>query len=389
MVHALHVVAGLDAAHGGPSYSVPKLCRSLAEIGADIDLYSVKGRDHRSNGEISGSYRERQFDWDYERVPILRALRCSSGLTTALRAAARRAEIIHDHGIWLLPNVQAGWVAARAQKPLIVSPRGMLAPKALAFSSTKKRIFWQLVQGPAIRDAACFHATSEQEYEEIRAFGLSNPVAVIPNAIDLLIPRPHAKGPADRERTVLSLGRLHPKKGVDHLIRSWAKVEGRFPDWRLRIVGPAEHSYDRVLRRLVSSLDLSRVSIEGPLYGKLKAAAYCAADVFVLPTLNENFGIAVAEALAAGTPVISTRGAPWAGLESERCGWWIDDGVGPLATALANAMAMSPEALRTMGAHGRNWMVRDFSWDRVAGEMLNVYWWLARGAKPPSTVRFS
>jgi glycosyltransferase involved in cell wall biosynthesis len=389
MVHALHIVAGLDAAHGGPSYSIPKLCRSLAEIGADIDLYSVKGRDPPFGDEINGSYRVRHFDWNYRGVPILQDLRWSSGLRTAVLAAATRAEIIHDHGIWLMPNVHAGRAAARSRKPLIVSPRGMLAPAALAFSRAKKRIFWQLVQGPAIREAACFHATTEQEYEEIRAFGLLSPVAVIPNAIDLPPACVRSAAPADRGRTVLSLGRLHPIKGLDRLIWAWAKVEGRYPDWRLRIVGPAEQSYDHTLRELVTSLGLSRVSIEGPLYGDLKTAAYRASDLFVLATLTENFGIAVAEALATETPVISTWGAPWARLESERCGWWVDHGVEPLAAALADAMAMPYEALRAMGVRGRVWMTRDFSWYQVAREMLNVYRWLARGAEPPATVRFA
>jgi glycosyltransferase involved in cell wall biosynthesis len=387
MVHALHIVAGLDAAHGGPSYSVPKLCRSLAEIGADIDLYSVQGRDPPRSDEIGNRYREHYFDCNFDHIPILRDLRWSSGLMRAACETASRAEIVHDHGIWLLPNVQAGRVAARSKRPLIVSPRGMLAPTALAFSRVKKRVFWQLVQAPAIRNAACFHATSEQEYEEIRAFGLNSPVAVIPNAIDIPPARLDAATPHDRKRTVLSLGRLHPKKGLEHLIQAWAGVEEKFPDWQLRIVGPAEQNYDRRLDGLVASLGLSRVTVEGPLYGKLKTEAYGAADLFVLASLNENFGIVVTEALATGIPVIATRGAPWAGLETERCGWWVDHGVGPLAAALANAMAMTHEALKTMGGRGRKWVARDFSWNHVAGEMLKVYRWLARGCTPPDTIR--
>ena len=116
--------------------------------------------------------------------------------------------------------------------------------------------------------------------------------------------------------------------------------------------------------------------------------AYRYADVFALPTLNENFGLTVAEALAAGTPVISTKGAPWSGLEREGCGWWIEHGIEPLAAALAHAMALPREALRAMGDKGREWMARDFSWDCVGRNMLGVYLWLARGAEPPPEIRF-
>jgi glycosyltransferase involved in cell wall biosynthesis len=122
-----------------------------------------------------------------------------------------------------------------------------------------------------------------------------------------------------------------------------------------REVGPPEAGHDDELRALAMALGLTRVSVEGPIYGDAKTTAYRDADVFVLPTLNENFGLTVAEALAAGTPAISTKGAPWNGLESEGCGWWIDHGVEPLAEALARAMALPREALKEMGDKGREW----------------------------------
>src|SRR5262249_43146950 len=134
-------------------------------------------------------------------------------------------------------------------------------------------------------------------------------------------------------------------------------------------------------------LKRQRVSIEGSVVGDAKTAAYREADLFVLPALNENFATTVAEALAAGTPVIATKGAPWHGLAREGCGWWIDHGVEPLQAVLANAMVMTREALEAMGAKGRAWMARDFSWDRVARDMLDVYRWLTLRGEPPETVR--
>jgi glycosyltransferase involved in cell wall biosynthesis len=139
---------------------------------------------------------------------------------------------------------------------------------------------------------------------------------------------------------------------------------------------------------LAMALGLTRVYVEGPIYGDAKTTAYEDADVFVLSTLNENFGLTVAEALAAGTPVISTKGAPWSGLENEGCGWWIDHGVEPLAAAMARAMVLPREVLKAMGKNGREWMARDFSWDRVAHDMLDVYLWLAGSVDPPGSVRF-
>jgi glycosyltransferase involved in cell wall biosynthesis len=226
------------------------------------------------------------------------------------------------------------------------------------------------------------------KYQEIRGFGLANPVAIIRNGIDLPEAAAPQSGAPAVERVVLSLGRIHPKKGLAGLVRAWSKVESRYPDWRLRIAGPPEFGHDNELRALAASLRLTRISIEGPIYGEAKTVAYQYADVFVLSTLNENFGLTVAEALAAGTPVISTKGAPWSGLEREGCGWWIEHGIESLAEALAHAMALPREALKAIGEKGRGWMARDFSWDCVARDMLGVYLWLARGGEPPPTIRF-
>jgi glycosyltransferase involved in cell wall biosynthesis len=262
----------------------------------------------------------------------------------------------------------------------------MLSPTALSFSRLKKRIFWHLLQKSTVARAACFHATSAQEYEEIRALGFRQPVAIVPNGIDIETMMTPAATPS-AARTLLSLGRIHPKKGLDTLLYAWAKVECVHPDWRLRIVGPSENGYDAKLKALSAELKLSRVSIEGPVYGAEKSRAYADADLFVLSTLNDNFALTVAEALAAGVPVIATKGAPWKGLAEEGCGWWVDHGTNPLASALSQSLTAPRERLAAMGEKGRAWMARDFSWNRAAGDMLSLYRWLSKTSDRPAFVR--
>jgi len=384
---AIHVIATLHPAGGGPSYSVPRLCEALAAAGTDTSLFSVTDDAVEHTDAMVNGYRDRRFTWDYESVPIVRDLRLSRELAWALRAETPAADVVHNHGIWLMPNLAAGRAAMRSGKPFVVSTRGMLAPAALAFSSSKKQMFWRLLQGAQIHSAACLHATSDQEYEELRAFGLTNPIAMIPNGMDV----PDLAKPieAPPKRLVLWLGRIHPKKGLDSLIHAWARIAPKHPDWQLRVVGPAEDAHDKELIALAGALGLSRISIEGPIYGEAKTDILRAADLFVLPSLNENFGLTVAEALAAGTPVISSKGAPWARLAEEECGWWIDHGVEPLVAAMDRAMVMPSRALKEMGAKGRAWMARDFSWDSVASDMIAVYRWLAQESDAPAVVRFS
>ncbi|MCU1625049.1 MAG: glycosyltransferase [Frankiales bacterium] len=269
---------------------------------------------------------------------------------------------------------------------MVLSPRGMLGPAALNFSSMRKSLFWRLLQARAVAAAHCLHATSESEWAEIRALGHRNPVAIIPNGVDIAATeKPQFHG----DRVLLTLGRIHPKKGLAHLIRAWAAVEAAFPDWRLRIVGPDEDGHAATLQALARELGVQRITIEDPLFDDAKLAALQGAEIFVLPTLNENFALTVAEALAAGTPVIASKGSPWQGLEARGCGWWVDVGSEPLAAALAHALAQPAPALRAMGENGRRWMAADFSWRHVAARMIEVYDWLTVGAAQPSHVRLS
>lgn len=365
----------------GPSYTVPRLCMSLAQVAVQTDLLAIGDEmDVYDRG-----FRHARFAPDWAAVPVANALRTSRRLRHELGRLSTAADVVHNHGLWLMPNVHSGWAAVKARKPLIVAPRGMLGPAALRFSRYKKRLFWHALQRHVVQSAACLHATSEQECVDIRAAGLRNPVAIVPNGVDL--PNVSTRvDHGDRMRTALYLGRLHPKKGLDLLIRAWARLERAQPNWQLRIVGPSEQGYVDKLRAIAMTEGLQRVVFDGPLFGQEKIAAYRAADVYVLPTLNENFAMTVAEALAAEVPVIASKGSPWAGLTVERCGWWIDHGVQPLSDALSDAMNRRPHELREMGARGRLWMARDFSWDPIGVKMLQVYEWLARGAHAPPFV---
>ena len=366
---------------------MPRLCAALGGTGVETMLLSVAGNQDSARCDMSeNGYFDQRFYWEFADIPIVRGLRKSSALSAALRDAVPRANVVHNHGLWLLPNIYSGLEAARSNTPLVISPRGMLRPEALRFSALKKRVFWQLLQGSVVRYAACLHATSDQEYKEIREFGLGNPTAVIPNGIDIL----QLSNESDMDlssRVVLSLGRLHPKKGLDRLLRAWANVEAVYPGWRLRIADQLKVNMRPNFGPWLQRSALRVFRLRDRTYNEAKQTAFREADLFVLPSLNKNFGITVAEALAAGTPVISTKGAPWSALEREGCGWWIDHGAEPLAMALSNAMVLPRETLKAMGAKGDLWMARDYSWNRVAKDMLMVYRWLNGDCQQPDSVR--
>lgn len=378
-VRAVHVIASVDPVYGGPSVSVPALCAAIANAGAEVSLHTVS----RRRGVKEGSFRTIEHMQAWPQAPLTQALRWSPELSRALDDAAQTADVVHNHGLWLLPNYYAARSAMGAGTPLVVSPRGMLAPAALRFSPMRKRLFWAAFQRRALADAACLHATSEQELRELRDLGFRNPIAVIPNGVAL--PPIQDRSP-NESFSVLYLGRLHPKKGLDRLFEAWARVEPVRPRWRLLVVGQDEGGHAAELRSLADRLRLQRVSVLPPVYGAERDAIYARSDLFVLPTLNENFGMTVAEALAAGTPVVTTKGAPWSALEANGCGWWIDQGVQPLASSLLHATSLPRAELAQMGQRGKRWVERAFAWDAVASDMLELYRWLAGQSARPSTV---
>ena len=368
------------ALDGGPAYSVPRLAAALEARGLGQLVLAVGSLSPPENSSIE------IFRQDFATLPGLRSLRLSSALRRSLADRAQCADLIHAHGLWLMPNVYAGWESRSAGKPLVVSPRGMLAPAALRFSRTKKRLFWQLLQRGAYSNAALWHATSNDEADDIRQFGINAPIAVIPNGIDLPIAAAnHAE--AQTGRTVLFLSRLHPKKNISVLLEAWRQISTQRPGWKLVIAGPDEGGYAAQLAAQVVRDGIERVQFPGAVYGAAKHALVQASDVFVLPTLSENFGIAVAEALAAGVPAIVSKGAPWSGLETERAGWWINHGVEPLVKTLLDATGMTAAERRAMGLRGRSWMARDFGWDGIAEKMANAYCWVLDLADRPASIR--
>lgn len=370
----IEVVPNISEEASGPSYSVPRLSASLAQLGVDVRLHVLAPAPGAEN-----SYRMHV----HPRCRLLWRLGISPAMRRALRREADEVNVIHNHSLWMMPNIYPALAARGKPCRLITSPRGTLSAWALARSSLRKRLIWLLGQGRALRDSHCFHATAENEYQEIRQAGLRGPVAIIPNGIDV---GPEVIRPERGPRRLLFLGRIHPKKGIDVLLKAWSQIEPRFPEWELRIAGRDEQQYQARMQELSTSLGLKRVSFPGPVYGEKKAEEFRNAQLFVLPTHSENFGIAVAEALSWGLPAIVTKGAPWAGLEEKGCGWWIEQGVAPLVESLVSALALSPRQLGEKGQRGRLWIEQDFSWERVGRMMYETYNWLLGGGPSPSWV---
>lgn len=339
---AFHTLDSLDPATGGPARTVPALCTHLQAARPTSSIRIVT--DVKSFSSLIGG---------------------SENL------------LLHDHGQWLPINRASAAVARRLGIPRIVTPRGMLSPWALRHKRWKKRIAWATFARRDLVQAKVLHATSQLELNELRAIGVRQPIAMIPNGVDsahlVYSARHHPTRPY-----VLFLSRVHRKKGVQELLDVWASLSPA--NWDLVIAGPDEEG---ILTRARLPADVRYV---GPVDGEDKQRLMQQASLFILPTYSENFGVVVAESLMAGVPVITTHGAPWECLQSERCGWWISMQPDLLRDTLATAMGTPPDELRAMGLRGRAYVNQQFSWPEIARQMIEVYEWVLGGGPPPACV---
>ena len=292
--------------------------------------------------------------------------------------------LFHIHGLWTPFEVHCARLARQHGAKLVFSPHGMLEPWAFRHKAVKKWLAWHIYQRKLLAQADLLLVNSYQEYQGVRARGLSNPVAVIPNAVDLeglLLKLPRR---VNERRRVLFLSRIAPVKGLDDLLEAWSRLPAGHL-FELCIAGAADPGSDylRKMQEKAASLGLNdSVRFVGPLHGPEKWAAYQQADLFVLPSRGENFGIVVAEAMMAGLPVITTDATPWEVLHEQGMGWVVSNSVQSLAAALSEALTLAPQELLAMGALARDYAQR-FSWQEVAGLYQRTYQWLLQQAVPP------
>ena len=341
---------------------------------------------------------------DVENLPIhqdlsVNALPARSGLLgQAIRPGAATAltkmseadglDIVHQHGVWLdIFRDTAKWTR-RANVDLIVSPHGMLEPWALNHKKWKKKLAWTLYQKSDLQHAKAFHACSEQEAQNIRKLGFKQPIAVIPNGVQLPELTPDtlkSKNQKPKVRTALFLSRISSKKGLPMLLDAWKTLAPA--GWQLVIAGNDYDGYLSVIERKILELELSDVcELVGPLFGEAKEAAFRNADLFVLPSHSENFGIVVTEALGYQVPVLTTTGCPWQELDTEHCGWWVEPTPKGIENGLKAALATSDEQCREMGQRGRALVERNYLWPAIADKFRVFYTWISEGGERPDFV---
>jgi glycosyltransferase involved in cell wall biosynthesis len=385
----IEVLPHLDARYGGIATSAPRASIAAATAGAHRSALAAFCLPDETTADIDG------IDGIDGRVDVFPLGRMKWLTSAALRQRFTQAltpgDAYHIHGVWQEHCAMTAAHANRQRKPYVVSTHGMLDAWALANKSLKKRVYAALAERRHLKQAACVRALTQWERDDCRRFGLRNPVAVIPNGVEIpdvssdefFARFPDLLG----KRLVLFMGRIHYKKGPAMLCRAWARIHRTYPDAHLVIAGPDFEDTARGVQQLIADSGIGpSVSMPGLLQGSLTWSALRAAHTFVLPSYSEGFSRAVLEAMGCGVPVIVTRQCNVPEVRQHECGVVIEADEAALANALSDMLRAPSAELRRLGQNGQQLVRERFSWQVVGRQLADLYRWVLGGGVPPAEI---
>jgi glycosyltransferase involved in cell wall biosynthesis len=379
----LHVIANLAPRYGGPSKACWEMARAVAQLGHEVSIYTTN-QDGPGELEVPldrSVYRE-GVEIRYFPIQAPRFWGTSLPLALALRRKIPASDLVHIHSLYLFHNLVAGHWCRQYQIPYLVRPHGTLDPYIHRRHRGRKRLLELLFENRNLRRAAALHFTTAEEAQLAAPFTFQTPAVVVPLGIDLgefaRMPEPgefRRRHPEiGDKRIILFFGRINFKKGLDILAQAFARVARIRKEAHLVIAGPDDDGYGaRVRTWLAEAGVLAQTSFTGMLLGPEKLAVLRDADLFVLPSYSENFGLAVIEAMAAGLPVIiSDKVNIWREVQAGGAGRVIPGDAAVLAGEILELLDR-PEAARRLGQAGRSLVEERFQWPRIARSLAEAY----------------
>jgi glycosyltransferase involved in cell wall biosynthesis len=376
-VNILYTIPSIGVKSGGPSLVLLWTVRGLLGCGARAKIVTFQILD-TSDNLIA------EEDFIYTLPAIKNKFAFSRRFRTFLLNEKYEYDIFHAQGIWSYPTYITAKIARKYRKPYLITPHGALYPQDLARGRWKKQLFLRLCLFHDMQKAACLHVTCMEELKHIRKLGVTSPIAVIPNPIDVKM----ANIPTIQQSKIRIgyLGRLHPIKNIERIIYAWHKLGDGVRDKELVIIGSGDETYHRFLKREVTRLDIQNVVFTGFLQGEVKDKVLRTLSYLVVPSDFENFGMVVPEALMRGVPVIASKGTPWAELQTHHCGWWVDNDIDTLVYTIREALSLSEAERIAMGKNGQKLIREIYAMEAVASKMSRLYEWILNGGERPEFV---
>lgn len=366
----------LDVNAGGPAMSTYNTLLGLNKKGidAEIMMYPLS-----NNGKLKGN----NVKVHYAKAPLEHKLAYSPTLKKEIKALGDY-DIYHAQGVWQFPTYAIADVARSFNKPYIITPRGMLYPQDIRKSNKYfKLLSLNLRLLKDLNKAACVQVTCIEEMRYCRELGITSPIAVIPNPIEIKEYTEHKKNNKFR---LAYLGRLSPRKNVESLIYAFYELKDISKDIELLIIGSGDDKYEHFLKNEVKRLRLDNVRFTGFLSGKEKDEAIASVSVLAMPSEFENLGNVILEGLIRRIPCIATKGSPWEELETHKCGWWVDYNQQAITEAVKKAIQTSEQELNEMGIRGRELVINNYSIEEVAKKIKSLYEWICKNNNKPDYI---
>jgi len=388
MIQIAHVIPTLAEWFGGPVSTALNLGAAQSNIGMKVSYWAT------GNKEIQDRLNASSLDARLFSSAWPRRWYRSSTLARELTSEISSFDLMELHDAWAYTSFKSAQIARRVDVPYIIMPNGIFM-HTWRYRTFKKRAYSMLIGNRMLENAACLHVASEMEAEGCRKAGIQTPITIIPNGIDPdsfeTLPDPEeaeSRWPILKNRpVVLFVSRISRGKGLDQLIPLWSNLSrtAAYKDALLVIAGPDDYyGYQKVVENMIDSYNLgSKIFLTGMVRGREKLSLMNRADIFVLPSYSENFGIVVAEALACETPVITTTGTPWKQLQSENIGRWVSPKKSELGLAIRELLDMSESQRQGMGRRGRKLVLENYNWNTIVRRHLTLYNCILQGKEIP------
>lgn len=374
----LHITASMSSEWGGPTKVVAELTEKLVEKGNEITIFSPFRQGEELEVVKPKGVKLRLFHQSFiDKLWTSYSLE----LQRAVQEEVNNFDIIHIHEIWHYPHYIAYKAAKKAGKPYVITIHGALDPWCLDYKSFKKKIYSLLIQKRILKESSVIHAVTNEEVKQIKNFISNNNISIIPNGIN---PEDFINLPSRKElerlypkligkKVLFFLGRIHPIKGLDLLVKVFGIIARERDDVRLLIAGPDSDGYEAKVKQILEKeRALDKVIFTGMLEGRNKLAALGGADIFILPSYSEGFSMAILEAMICKLPVIITHQCNFSEVAEVEAGIVIESDTKSLAQALSRLLN-APHLCKEMGENGRKLVLKNFTWDKIADKMIKVY----------------
>lgn len=357
----IHYIPSIDRMAGGISTYMQVLAKPLGTM-AEVHIMTHASENPlpMENCKVHDIPRYRPFSgvWKKAVVDLLDSV---------------RPDIVHVNCCWTPDCAMIQRLAQKRGYKVVLTPHGMLEPWIIKrhYWTRKVPALW-LYQKAAVQRADCVQATAESERDNLLKLGYNSNIKVVRLGIDA--DGIEMKKSWKKTRQILFLSRVHVKKGINFLVEAADVLRNELQGYKILVAGEGDADYVEAMNRMICDRRLQDiVKLIGGVYGDEKWRLFQTSDFFVLPTHSENFGLAIAESLASGTPVITTVGTPWNDLNDTNSGAWIEIGTQPLTDTLRKFLALSDEELETMGRNGRKLIETKYSAHVMAEQMMEVY----------------